>query len=77
MKFARLDRGDRGLNLGSSGMDTTELIGRKFEDGDATALQILLVAEVLVGSDEQVKCTFGALQQFSILDAGPASLLRR
>jgi hypothetical protein len=35
-----------------------QIIGRKLEDGDFSARQILLVANILIGGDEQVEGLF-------------------
>ena len=39
-------------------------------------LRILLVSNILIGSDEQIEFAFGLFQQLAIFDSAPAALLR-
>jgi len=45
---------NRGLNLSGKGGNAAQVVGGKFEDRDRASGEVLLVADVLVGSDEQV-----------------------
>ena len=76
-KLTGLDRGNGCQNLGGGGLNAAEFVGGKFQDGDAPAREVLLIADVLVGGDEQVELGFGQAQQVAVLDAAPASLLGR
>ena len=49
------------------------VIRPKFEDCDGAAFQILLMLEILVGDDQQLKSLgFGAIEQFAVADPLPA-----
>ena len=47
--------GNGGLNQGCRRSEAAEFIGGKFENWNSTASEILLVADVLVGRDEEVE----------------------
>jgi hypothetical protein len=49
------------------------VIRPEFEDRDAAALQVLLMLEVLVGNDEDLKSFgLGAIEQIAVADPLPA-----
>ena len=55
--------------------ESRRVIRPEFEQRDATALQVLLMLEVLIGNDEQIKSIgFGAIEQIAVANASPAHL---
>src|ERR1017187_1504761 len=68
-------RGDGGLDRGCRRGQAAEFVGGEFEDGDAPASEVLLVSDVLVGSDEQFKLGLRQAHQVTVFDAAPAALL--
>jgi len=74
-KLARLNCRNGGLNQCCSALNAAIVIGRKFENGDLPTSKILLVTDVLVGSDEQIEFAFGQSQQVAVLDFAPTALL--
>ncbi len=49
------------------------MICPEFEDRDLSVFQVLLMLEILVGDDQQLKpIGFGAIQQVTIADPAPA-----
>ena len=56
-ELTRFDRGGGGLDRGRRRREAAEFVGGEFENWDASAREGLLVADVLVGSNEEVKLT--------------------
>src|ERR1017187_6786160 len=75
MKLARMHGRNCGLNKLRRRLDATIIIGRKFQNGNLPASEILLVTNVLVGRDEQVEFVFRQPEQIAVLDPAPAALL--
>ncbi len=61
-KLAGLKRGNGGPNQISSRLNAAEFVGRKFKNRNASACEVLLVLNILIGSDEQIKFVFGSFQ---------------
>ena len=74
--FAGLDGVECRGDLGGGGEDAPEIIRREFQDGDDPARQVLLIANVLIGGDEEIEVSLGLAKEFAVLDAFPALLLR-
>ncbi len=66
----RTDQGDGGLNA-------AQVVGGEFENGYAKTSQVLLIAHVLVRSNEKLELAFRPTKQFSILDSAPTTFLGR
>jgi len=52
------------LNQAGDREDATVIVRGKFQNGDSSADVVLLVADVLVRSDEQIELSLGAAEQF-------------
>ena len=48
-----------------------------FEDGDPSLGKILLIAEVLVGGDEEIEFRFSHAQKLAVAETSPAPVARR
>jgi hypothetical protein len=58
-ELAGLEGGDSGLQQCRCGLNAPKIIAREFQNGDPTASEVLLIADVLIGGDEQLKVGFG------------------
>jgi hypothetical protein len=73
--FAGLDGRHGKANQFTARQDAPEIVGGKFEDCGPSPLEILLVADILVASDEKVEFTVGFLNQIPIFDGMPTAFL--
>ena len=65
-ELPRLDGGYGSLNSVCGGEDAAEIVGREFENWQAASGEILLIADVLVGRDEEIELRLGKRNQFSV-----------
>lgn len=72
LKLFGLNLVDRVLNQRRGGFNTLDIVGREFEDSNFPAGEVLLITNILVGSDEEIEISFSQSQQFTVLDAAPA-----
>lgn len=49
----------------------------KYEDRETPTRQTLLVPETSVGCDEEIKLVLADIEQFAVIQRGPAALIRR
>src|SRR5712691_3996308 len=60
-----------GSNYRGGCLNSTNIVGREFKNADLASDEVLLVVNVLIRSNEQIKLGFGSLQQIAVLDSGP------
>ena len=76
-EIACFDASHRSLDFSGCGEDAAKVVAGKLDDRDAASGEVLLVADVLVGRDEQVEFRFRQPQEITVLDSAPAALRRR
>jgi len=74
-ELPRLRGVNRRADQCGGGLDSPQVVGREFEDGNAKTSQVLLIAHVLVRSNEKLELAFRPTKQFSILDSAPTAFL--
>lgn len=52
-----------------------DLIGRKHDDCELSAGQILLITKPLIRRDQYIELSLRTTKQFAVLDAGPSHVL--
>lgn len=72
--IGQLERCHRKLNQRFSRKEATNAVGGELQKRTAASGQVLLVADVLIGRDEQIEFGFGLAQEITVLDATPAAL---
>ncbi|MST94004.1 MAG: hypothetical protein EXS33_01800 [Pedosphaera sp.] len=77
MKIAGAACGHGVLNQDGGGQDAAQVVGRKFQNRNLAARQILLVADVLIRSDEKREFALSQSQPVAVFETAPASTLRR
>lgn len=75
-KVARFDPSDFSLDGYADGKDAAEVVGCEFDDCNPATEEVLLITDILVGSDEQIELDFGLPEQIAVLDSSPALFLR-
>jgi hypothetical protein len=68
------DLSDRRLNIFGQPSQHLEAIGCQYKNRESAALEVLLVAQSLVGGQKQLKLRFSSAEQLPIADAGPTHL---
>lgn len=58
------------------GLEQSKLVGRLFQNGDASAGDVPLIGKILVRGKEKIELSFGEGEEFAVLDALPTHLLR-
>lgn len=54
----------------------TQFIGRELKNRSPVATQVLLIFQALIGRNKQIELVLGERQEFAVLQALPAHLLR-
>jgi hypothetical protein len=67
---------ESGLNRFRSRANASQIVDRKFEEGDQALGEVLLVADILFRWNGRVERSFGFSQEITVRDAAPAALLR-
>lgn len=68
---------NRRANQRGGGLNAPEVVGGEFENCDTKTSQVLLIAQVLVRSNEKFELAFRPTKQFAILDSAPTTFLGR
>ena len=63
------------LESPTGGFNALDIVGREFEDRNLASGEVLLITNILIGSDEEIEISFSQAQQFAVLDTGPAPRL--
>jgi hypothetical protein len=56
-------------------LDATQVVAGKFENGDSSSGQVLLIADILIRGDEQIELGLRLLDQVSVLETAPTLAL--
>ena len=71
-EISGFDRGDHRSNCLCVRTDAMPVVAGEFQDGYFPSSQILLIAEILIRSNEEIKLPFGQFEKLSILDSRPS-----
>jgi hypothetical protein len=75
-EVARAERVYRSHNLWERELNCWPACGRQNQDGETSGTQVLLIAQVLIGGNEDIESRFGGPKQVPIFERSPAHLVR-
>jgi hypothetical protein len=58
-------------------LDATQVVAGKFEDGDTSSGQVLLITDILIRRDEQIELSLSLLEEVSVFETAPTLALSR
>jgi hypothetical protein len=76
-ELARLRGINRRTDQRGGGLNAAQVVGGEFENCNVKTGQVLLIAHVLVRSNEKLELAFRPTKQFSMLDSAPTTFLGR